>query len=106
MNRKHLSLFGLKFHPFRPDVPLEALLPLPSVEAFCRRIELTVAGGGFGRVTGDAGSGRSVALRLLPNRIHYHHIRRHRAADIRLRRQAAAAGFLCASPYRLSLHLS
>jgi general secretion pathway protein A len=47
MNRKHLSLFGLKFHPFRPEVPLEALLPLPSVEAFCRRIELTVTDGGF-----------------------------------------------------------
>jgi len=72
MNRKHLSLFGLKFHPFRPEVPLEALLPLPSVEAFCRRIELTVADGGFAMVTGDPGTGKSVALRLLANRLKAH----------------------------------
>jgi len=65
MNRKHLSLFGLKYHPFRPDIPLEALLPLPVVEAFSRRVEFTLADGGFIMITGDSGTRKSVALRLL-----------------------------------------
>lgn len=69
MNKKYLSLFGLKFHPFRPGVPLEALLPLPAVEAFCRRVEFTLGDGGFIMVTGDPGSGKSVALRLLAQRL-------------------------------------
>jgi type II secretory pathway predicted ATPase ExeA len=69
MNKKHLSLFGLKYHPFRPDVPVEALLPVPAVEAFCRRVEFTLGDGGFIMVTGDPGTGKSVALRLLAQRL-------------------------------------
>ncbi|MBZ0111589.1 MAG: ATP-binding protein [Thermoanaerobaculia bacterium] len=69
MNDKHLSLFGLKFHPFRPDVPLDALLPVPAVDAFCRRVEFTLPDGGFAMVTGEPGTGKSVALRLLAQRL-------------------------------------
>ena len=36
---KLLSLYGLKFHPFRPDVPPEALFTTPAVDSFVRRIE-------------------------------------------------------------------
>ena len=35
MNEKLLPPFGLKFHPFRPEVPVEALHLTPAVEAFC-----------------------------------------------------------------------
>jgi type II secretory pathway predicted ATPase ExeA len=69
MNSKLLSLYGLKFHPFRPDVPLEALLPVPQVDAFARRVELTLADGGFVMITGDPGTGKSVALRRLHDRL-------------------------------------
>lgn len=69
MNHQLLSLYGLKFQPFRPDVPIDALYPLPDIETFCRRIEFTIIDGGFAIVTGQPGSGKSVALRLLAHRL-------------------------------------
>lgn len=69
MNHKLLSYFSLKFHPFRPDVPVEALLPTVAIDAFCRRAEFGLADGGFAMVTGDPGTGKSVALRLLSHRL-------------------------------------
>lgn len=69
MNQKLLSSYGLKFHPFRPDVPVEALFTVPSVDAFCRRVEFGLADGGFVMVTGDPGTGKSVALRLIAQRL-------------------------------------
>lgn len=64
-----LSLYGLKFHPFRPDVPTEALFTTPTVDSYLRRVELGIADGGFAMLTGDPGSGKSVALRLLAARL-------------------------------------
>lgn len=69
MNQKLLQLYGLKFHPFLPDVPIEALYEVPAVEAFGRRIESTVGDGGFVMITGEPGTGKSVALRLLAQRL-------------------------------------
>lgn len=69
MNQKLLSLFGLKFHPFRPDIPVEALHTTPTIDAFAGRVEFTVGDGGFVMITGDPGSGKSVALRLLAQRL-------------------------------------
>jgi len=66
---KLLSLYGLKFHPFRPDVPHDALLPTPAIDSFLRRVELGIADGGFAMLTGDPGTGKSVALRLLAERL-------------------------------------
>lgn len=66
---KLLSVYGLKFHPFRPDVPLEALHTAPAVDSFLRRVELGIADGGFALLTGDPGTGKSVALRLLAERL-------------------------------------
>lgn len=64
-----LSAFGLKFQPFRPDVPFEALYTTPVTDAFLRRVELGIADGGFAMLTGDPGTGKSVALRLLADRL-------------------------------------
>jgi general secretion pathway protein A len=64
-----LSPFGLKFHPFRPEIPVEAIHPTPGVDAFCGRVEIAVGDGGFVMVTGEPGSGKSVALRLLAQRL-------------------------------------
>jgi type II secretory pathway predicted ATPase ExeA len=66
---KLLSLYGLKFNPFRPDVPVEALFTTPAVDAFLRRVELGIADGGYVMITGDPGTGKSVALRLLHKRL-------------------------------------
>lgn len=64
-----LSHFGLAFHPFRPGVPIEALWCPPEVDAFGRRVALTLSDGGFVLVTGDPGTGKSVALRILADRL-------------------------------------
>jgi general secretion pathway protein A len=66
---KLLSLYGLKFHPFRPDVPIDALFTTPAVDSFLRRVELGIADGGFAMLTGDPGTGKSVTLRLLAERL-------------------------------------
>ena len=65
MNQKLTTSYGLKFHPFRPDVPNEALFVVPSVDAFCRRVEFGLADGGFVMITGDLGIGKSIALCLI-----------------------------------------
>lgn len=69
MNPKLQALFSLKFNPFRPDVPVEALHTTPMVDAFLRRVELGIADGGYVMITGDPGTGKSVALRLLARRL-------------------------------------
>lgn len=69
MNPKLQSLYSLKFNPFRPDVPIEALYITPTVDAFLRRVELGITDGGYVMVTGDPGTGKSVALRLLGKRL-------------------------------------
>lgn len=63
------SLYGLKFNPFRPDVPVEALFITPAVDAFVRRVELGIADGGYAMITGDPGIGKSTVLRLLHKRL-------------------------------------
>lgn len=72
MNRSQLHFFGLKFNPFDPGLPVEALHVPVSVDAFCRRIEASLHDGGFAMVTGDPGCGKSVALRLLAQRLSTH----------------------------------
>jgi general secretion pathway protein A len=69
MNKKLLSLFGLKWNPFAPDVPDEALLVTPRIESFCWRVENLASQGGFALVTGDPGVGKSAALRMLVDRL-------------------------------------
>ena len=60
-----LHFFGLKWNPFSADVPIEALWRFPRLEHFCWRIENQVREGGFALITGDPGTGKSVALRIL-----------------------------------------
>lgn len=66
MSKKLLALYGLKFNPFTPDVPTEALHTYDKLEHFCWRIEHAfIQEGGFALISGDPGTGKSVALRLL-----------------------------------------
>ena len=69
MNTKLLALYSLKFHPFHADVPTEALYATPPVDTFLRRVELTLADGGFSMLTGDPGTGKTIATRLLAERL-------------------------------------
>jgi len=69
MTTKLLALYGLKWNPFAPDVPTEALRLTPRVENFCWRVETLAREGGFALVAGEPGVGKSVALRLLVERL-------------------------------------
>jgi len=70
MNQKLLALYGLKYNPFSPELPSEALYTHPKIEPFCWRIENTlIREGGFALITGDPGTGKSVVLRLLAEKL-------------------------------------
>ena len=70
MNPQRLALYGLKWNPFTPAVPVEGLYASSRIEHFCRRIETSlVREGGFALISGDPGTGKSVALRLLAERL-------------------------------------
>jgi type II secretory pathway predicted ATPase ExeA len=64
-----LHLFGLKWNPFSPDVPIEALWRFDKLDHFLWRIENQVREGGFALITGDPGTGKSVALRILASHL-------------------------------------
>lgn len=70
MNKTLLALYGLKWNPFSPELPTEALFVPPKVDDFFWRIENAhVREGGFALIHGDPGSGKSVVLRLLAERL-------------------------------------
>jgi len=55
MNKKLLALYGLKWNPFSPELPIEALYATPE--------------GGFAMLCGDPGTGKSVVMRMLAERL-------------------------------------
>jgi len=70
MNKKLLALYGLTCNPFSPEVPTEALRLTPPVERFFWKVEQgLVREGGFALIVGEPGTGKSVTLRLLADRL-------------------------------------
>ena len=67
--KKLLSLWGLKWNPFSPELPSEGLLVTPKIESFAWRVEQLVQEGGFALITGESGTGKSVALRIVAERL-------------------------------------
>jgi general secretion pathway protein A len=67
--KKLLALWGLKWDPFSPELPGEALLVTAAIEHFAWRVEQLVQEGGFALITGESGTGKSVALRIVAGRL-------------------------------------
>ena len=62
MNRKQLAKVGLKWDPFSTEIPNEALYVSPKIESFNWRLENSlIREGGFGRIKGESGAGKSSA---------------------------------------------
>ena len=67
--KKLLSLWGLKWNPFSPELPSEGLLVTAKIENFAWRVEQLVQEGGFALISGESGTGKSVALRIVAERL-------------------------------------
>jgi len=68
-NKTLLALFGLKYNPFLPDIPVQALWSPPGIETYSFRLENLVMDGGFALVTGDAGLGKSKILQIFAHNL-------------------------------------
>ena len=64
-----LALWGLKWNPFTPELPSDALLVTAKIESFAWRVEQLVQEGGFALISGESGTGKSVALRIVAQRL-------------------------------------
>jgi general secretion pathway protein A len=64
------NLYGLKYNPFDPDVPADALYTIPGTEHFALRVQAMAAHGGFALITGDPGLGKSKTLQRLAHSLH------------------------------------
>jgi type II secretory pathway predicted ATPase ExeA len=70
MNDTNLrSLYGLKYNPFLPDVPADALFTIPGTQHFAQRVQSMAAQGGFALITGDPGLGKSKTLQQIAYRL-------------------------------------
>lgn len=67
--KKLLSLWGLKWNPFSPELPSEGLLVTAKIESFAWRVEQLVTEGGFALISGESGTGKSVTLRIVAERL-------------------------------------
>ncbi len=67
--KKLLALWGLKWNPFTPELPSDALLVTAKIDSFAWRVEQLVQDGGFALISGESGTGKSVALRIVAQRL-------------------------------------
>ncbi len=65
MRHQLQAIYGMKWNPFLPDVPTEALYATPRVQSFWERLRQLSGTGGYGLLTGEPGTGKSAALRLI-----------------------------------------
>lgn len=63
--QKLRALYGLKYDPFSPAVPVADLWRRPGLDSFLLRIEHLARDGGFALLTGDSGMGKSKELQLV-----------------------------------------
>jgi len=65
VKRKIHALFGLKWNPFGTDVPVESLYKSARLASFSERVERLSENGGYALLSGDPGTGKSTALRVI-----------------------------------------
>lgn len=63
------SLYGLKYNPFLPNVPSEALYTIPGTETFELRVQSMAEQGGFALITGEPGLGKSKTLQKIAHKL-------------------------------------
>jgi type II secretory pathway predicted ATPase ExeA len=63
------SLYGLKYNPFLPDLPPEALYSMPGSESFSMRVQSMAEHGGFALITGEPGLGKSKTLQKIAHQL-------------------------------------
>ena len=68
-DKKLLAMYGLKWNPFLPGIPVEALWPAPGIDSFFFRVENLVMDGGFALICGEPGLGKSKDLQMLDHRL-------------------------------------
>jgi general secretion pathway protein A len=68
-DKKLLALYGLKWNPFQPDIPTEALWVQPAMDSFLFRLEDLVMNGGFAMISGEPGLGKSKTLQQAAHRL-------------------------------------
>lgn len=70
MNNSEIrSLYGLKYNPFLPDVPADALFTIPGTETFALRVKTMATQGGFALIAGEPGVGKSKTLQQIAHRL-------------------------------------
>ncbi len=70
MNDKSLlALYGLKYNPFQPDIPVNAIWTPPHMDMFYFRLENLVKDGGFALISGEPGIGKSKILQIFANKL-------------------------------------
>ncbi|MCA1794984.1 MAG: ATP-binding protein [Desulfobacteraceae bacterium] len=60
-----LAYYGLKWNPFRPDIPVDSLWRSARMEHFVFRLENMTMNGGFALISGDPGLGKSKTLQMI-----------------------------------------
>ena len=63
------NLYGLKYNPFLPDLPPEALYAIPATESFALRVQSMAEYGGFALITGEPGLGKSKTLQKIAHQL-------------------------------------
>ncbi len=71
-NKTMLALYGLKFNPFSPNIPVDALWSPPGMDGYTFRLENLVSEGGFALIAGEPGLGKSKVLQLFAHRLQRH----------------------------------
>jgi len=70
MNHKTLlALFGLKYNPFLPNIPVDTLWSPPGIDVYSYRLENLVMDGGFALIAGEPGLGKSKILQIFAHRL-------------------------------------
>lgn len=63
--KDYLTFYGLKWDPFAPNVPTEALTCSEELSQFCWKIEGLILDGGYAMISGNPGTGKSCSLRII-----------------------------------------